>query len=221
MNEAILARIFEPFFTTKPVGEGTGLGLSVVHGIVQGHKGVIVVDSEPGAGTRFTLYLPSCPTHADKAPEQPLQDVKPAIAPPSPPAPPAGVSTGHAVSGPHIVYVDDDAALVSLVKRLLERRGYRVSAHPDQGSALDAISADPAGIDLVLTDYNMPGMSGLDVARSVRGIRPDLPVAVASGFIDETLSAQAASAGIHHLIFKATSVDEFCGAIEALLPVKN
>ncbi|WP_291011492.1 PAS domain S-box protein [Hydrogenophaga sp.] len=221
MSQAILARIFEPFFTTKPVGEGTGLGLSVVHGIVQGHKGVIVVNSEPGAGTQFTLYLPACPTPLGTASDQPPQDVKPATSPASPLAPQSGVSKGLSVSAPHILYLDDDEALVSLVKRLLERRGYRVSAHHDQQSALDAISADPAGIDLVLTDYNMPGMSGLDVARLAHAIKSDLPVAIASGFIDEKLSAQAQSAGINNLIFKASSVDEFCGAIEALLSARD
>ncbi|MGS5086506.1 PAS domain-containing hybrid sensor histidine kinase/response regulator [Hydrogenophaga sp. A37] len=222
MAESTLSRIFEPFFTTKPVGEGTGLGLAVVHGIVQGHKGAIVVDSEPGAGTRFTLFLPVWPTPADKGsaspPHQPPQNAEPQVTPPAKPAPHASMAASPVAPGLHILYIDDDQALLLLIKQLLERRGYRVSAYHDQRAALDAISADPAGIDLVLTDYNMPGMSGLDVARLVRAIRPDLPIAVASGFIDEALSSQAASAGVRDLIFKAISVNEFFSAIAALLP---
>jgi two-component system, cell cycle sensor histidine kinase and response regulator CckA len=219
MDSATLARIFEPFFTTKPVGEGTGLGLAVVHGIVQGHHGVIVVDSQPGAGARFTLFLPSDKTPTDPTPVvHPPEHTRPAVEPP--PTLRSAAAAGEVVPRPHIVYVDDDEALVSLVKRLLERRGYRVSAHDDQLDALATISADPSGIDLLLTDYNMPGMSGLDLAREARAIRADLPVGIASGFIDETLSAEAAGAGVRSLIFKATSVDEFCAAIEALLPTK-
>ena len=195
MQAETLARIFEPFFTTKPVGEGTGLGLSVVHGIVQAHEGAIVVASQPGKGTTFTLYLP--------------------IAAPMPGVPAPGVPQR---GGRHVLYLDDDVALVSLVKRLLERRGIRVSAHSSQRAALDALRADPAAFDLLLTDYNMPEMSGLDVAREARSIRADLPIAIASGFIDEALRAQAAAAGVHQLIFKASAVEDFCATIEGLLP---
>jgi CheY-like chemotaxis protein len=118
--------------------------------------------------------------------------------------------------GRHILYIDDDDSLVLLVQRLLERRGYRVSGYVDQGEALDALRADPAGFDLVVTDYNMPGMSGLDVARAVRTIRADLPVAVASGFIDEELRAQAGGVGVRELIFKADAVEDFCVVVQRL-----
>jgi len=189
----------------------------VVHGIVQGHGGVIVVDSQPGAGTRFTLFFPANHTPADPATPEPTQPAGSGATPSH--TPDASVSrAGVEKPGSHIVYVDDDVALVSLVKRLMERRGYRVSAHHDQRAALDLISADPQGVDLLLTDYNMPGMSGLELARQARALRTDLPIGIASGFIDETLSAQAANVGVHSLIFKATSVDEFCMAIEKLLP---
>ena len=124
---------------------------------------------------------------------------------------------GAAGRGRQILYIDDDQALVSLFKRLLERRGYRVSAYTDQHEALAALRADPAAFDLVVTDYNMPGLSGLDVARAVRAIRPGLPVAVASGFVDEALTGQAAEAGVREVLFKATSVDEYCTAVQRLL----
>ena len=204
MDAGTLARIFEPFFTTKPFGEGTGLGLSVVHGIVQAHEGAIVVESTVGRGTTFTLFLPLAAAPSD-APAR-AQDTAP------------GGSAMPISARRQILYLDDDAALVFLVKRLLERHGIRVSAHTNQQAALEALRADPAAFDLVLTDYNMPGMSGLDVAREVRLIRATLPVVVATGFVDEHLRAQAAGAGVHEVILKASAVEDFCSTIEALLP---
>jgi len=230
MNKATLGRIFEPFFTTKPVGEGTGLGLAVVHGIVQGHKGTINVESQVGVGTRFEVYLPvdtASPGEGTEVKNTPKSQGNSGPSLAAPTLPPKENTPRRAASGdesiptgPHIVYVDDDEALVFLVKRLLERRGLRVSAHHEHEKALRLIEDDPAGIDLFLTDYNMPGQSGLDLARQVRAMRADLPIGIASGFIDETLSAEAAGAGVQSLIFKATSVDEFCDAIEALLVPK-
>jgi PAS domain S-box-containing protein len=202
MDEATRARIFEPFFTTKPVDQGTGLGLAVVHGIVQSHDGAIVVDSVPNRGTTFTLYLPAAGEVAAAA--------APVVAGGGKPA--AGAMGG----GRHILYLDDEEALVFLLKRLLTRRGFRVSAFARQDEALAALRAAPADFDLVVTDYNMPGMSGLDVARAVHEIRADLPVAIASGFIDETLQAQAGGAGVRELIFKAHEVEDLCTAIARL-----
>jgi PAS domain S-box-containing protein len=199
MDEITRTKIFEPFFTTKPVNEGTGLGLSVVHGIVLGHDGAIEVESEPGKGTTFILYLPTTNSTVTAT----VGNIKSVAASSSP----------IREKGLHVLYLDDDEALVFLVKRLLERQGYRVSTFTNQREALDALRADPAGFDLVLTDYNMPGMSGLDVAREVRSIRVGLPVAVTSGFIDEELRVQAAGAGVRELIFKAGDVEMFCEAV--------
>ena len=120
-----------------------------------------------------------------------------------------------------ILYIDDDESMVYLIDRLLTRRGYRVSAHSDQLQALAELRADPAAFDLVLTDYNMPGMSGLDVAIEVRQIRADLPVAIATGFIDEYLRAQADSAGVRELLFKANINDEFCDAVSRLIAANS
>ena len=202
MDTATLERIFEPFFTTKPVDEGTGLGLSVVHGIVQAHEGAITVDSQPGKGATFTVYLPAAQVTTVAAATEPDSEVMAVVADTN--------------SGQHILYLDDDESLVFLVTRLLQRRGYRVSGFIDQREALAAIRANPPTFDLVVTDYNMPGMSGLDVAREIRTIRADLPVAVASGFIDEALHAQAGGAGVRELIFKASAVEEFCEAFVRL-----
>ncbi|MBL0124383.1 MAG: response regulator [Betaproteobacteria bacterium] len=205
MDAAMLERIFEPFYTTRQVDEGTGLGLSVVHGIVQTHEGAIIVESQPGKGSTFTVYLP-----ATVAAEQPL----PKMQMPEVSAPASIAADAH--GGKHILYLDDDESLVFLVSRLLERSGHRISGHTDQREALDALRADPNAFDLVVTDYNMPGMSGLDVARAVRTIRADLPVAIASGFIDETLQSQAEGAGVRELIFKANAVEELCEAFARL-----
>ncbi len=202
MDAATLENIFVPFFTTKAVGEGTGLGLAVVHGVAQGHEGAIDVDSRPGQGTTFTLYLPTSEMQSRAA----EPDVDAAV----------GASPGSADGGRHILYLDDDEALVFLTQRMLERRGYRISGYTDQEEALAALRADPAGFDLVVTDYNMPGLSGLDVARAVRAIRADLPVAVASGFIDEALRAQAEGAGVRELIFKAAAAEDLCEALARL-----
>jgi PAS domain S-box-containing protein len=204
MDGATLTRIFEPFFTTKPVGEGTGLGLSVVHGIVQSHDGAIVVDSMPEKGTTFALYLPAAEMPAE-TPESSL------CAAAGPELNPDG--------GQHILYIDDDESLVFLIQRLLERRGFRVSGYVNQRAALAALRADPAAFSLVVSDYNMPGMSGLDVAREVRTIRADLPMAVASGFIDEELRTQAGGAGVRELIFKADAVEDLCDAFVRLTQV--
>ena len=202
MDGATLARIFEPFFTTKAMGEGTGLGLAVVQGIVRANDGHIVVDSEPGNGSTFTLYFPaaqSAPGAVDAV------DV----------APPAPRLSGR---GRHVLYIDDDVSMLFLVKRLLQRRGFRVSEFSDQVAGLDALRADPAGFALVVTDYNMPGLTGLDVAREARKIRPDLPLALVSGYITDELRVRAAEIGVHELIFKANAVDEFCDVIARLLP---
>jgi two-component system, cell cycle sensor histidine kinase and response regulator CckA len=204
MDAATQTRIFEPFFTTKLVGEGTGLGLSVVHGIMQAHEGAILVDSRPGEGSTFTLYIPAASGAATGVPATGEGTAR-------------SSPTASTAAGRHILYLDDDESLVFLVTRLLERRGYRISGYTDQREALAAIRADPGSFDLVVTDFNMPGMSGLDVAREVRTIGSGLPVAIASGFIDELLYAQAEGVGVRELIFKASAVEEFCEAFARLV----
>ncbi len=200
MDEATRARIFEPFFTTKPAGEGTGLGLAVVHGIVQGHEASIEVQSAPGKGASFSVYFPAAtaPAAAAPAPAR-TQDTVP----------------GHG-GGEHILCVDDDESIVFLITRLLERQGYRVSGYTDPHAAVAAVRAAPGEFDLVVTDYNMPGMSGLEVARALRQIRADLPVALASGYITEALRAEAPAAGVIDLIYKPNTADELCRAVARL-----
>ncbi|MEI6714806.1 MAG: ATP-binding protein [Verrucomicrobiota bacterium] len=201
MDAATQARLFEPFFTTKPMGSGSGLGLAVAHGIIHGHEGVITVESKLGKGSVFTIYLPAAEklgTPADNE-EEPESSHPPISARPI-----------------HLLYLDDDQALVLLVDRMLHRQGLRVSAYTRQKDALAAIRAAPADFDLVVTDYNMPGMSGLEVACAIHEIRADLPVALASGYIDEALQKNATEAGVVELIYKANAVEDFCGALQRL-----
>ncbi len=117
---------------------------------------------------------------------------------------------------PHILYLDDDDTLVFLVRRLLERRGYRVTAFTDQQQAIKAVSEAPQQYHLLLTDYNMPGMSGLDVARAVLAIAPELPVAVASGYITDELQTEARAAGVREVVFKTDAVEAFCEVVARL-----
>ena len=115
--------------------------------------------------------------------------------------------------GKRVLYVDDEESIVSLMTRLLGRRGYRVTGYTEPRKALEAVRADPGQFDLAVTDYNMPGMSGLDVARTLREIRADLPVILISGYITEELQREAPAAGVRELIFKADAVEEVCEAV--------
>ncbi len=199
MSEATQERIFEPFFTTKPVGQGTGLGLSVVHGIMRAHMGNVRVQSSLGQGSTFTLYFP-------------VTDA--AVEPPS--VVPTEISevTG---SGQRVMYVDDDEALVFLVKRLLTRKGYRVITFTDPLQALALLREDRSACDLLVTDYNMPGYSGVDLLRDVKALRPDLPVALASGYVTPEIERDALAAGARALIHKPNDVDELCATVQKLL----
>jgi PAS domain S-box-containing protein len=195
MDEATKARIFEPFFTTKPVGVGTGLGLAVVHGIVKAHGGYIFVTSDVNQGTRFDIYLPAVSGAAEQT------------------ATSAAAREVIEGDGRHVIYIDDDEAMVNLTVRILNKRGFRASGFLSAARALDAIREHPDDVDLVVTDYNMPGQSGLDVARTVKRIRPDLPLIITSGYITEELRAAAHNAGIRDLVYKPNTVEELVQAI--------
>jgi CheY-like chemotaxis protein/anti-sigma regulatory factor (Ser/Thr protein kinase) len=202
MDELTLQRVFEPFFTTKPVGQGTGLGLSVVHGIMRAHMGSVQVQSTPGAGSTFTLYFP-------------LPDAQVQL--PVAVAPPPNPSTFFMGTGQRVMYVDDDEALVFLVKRLLTRKGYAVTTFTNPKEALASLRANPQQYDLLVTDFNMPGYSGLDLLRDVRAIRPSLPVALASGYVTSDIERDALAAGARALIHKPNDVDELCSTVQRLL----
>ena len=205
MPPETLGRVFEPFFTTKAPGAGTGLGLAVVHGILREHGAALRVRSRRGAGTVFTAVFPGL---TDAAPDEPL----PPQTESTRPARPWGDS-----AAPHVLYVDDDEAITFLVRRLLERDGYRVSAYTDAHDALDALRHGPLDVALCITDFNMPRMSGLRLAREVKALHPNLPVAIASGYISEELRLQAPAAGVDEVIYKPDTVEALCDAIARLI----
>ncbi|MGN8004471.1 PAS domain-containing hybrid sensor histidine kinase/response regulator [Acidovorax sp. 22279] len=216
MDAATLERIFEPFFTTKPVGQGTGLGLAVVHGVMRTHEGGVDVQSAPGQGSRFTLYFPvATGATAGAQPSPAVQAVPLAAATSAPePAEPPGGAPG---KKHHVMYVDDDQALVFLVQRLLRRRGYEVSGYTDPHEATAALRAAPQAYDLLVTDYNMPGFCGVDLVREARLIRPDLPVALASGYVTAEIEQAALAEGAQALIHKPNDVEELCATVQRLI----
>ncbi len=205
MDVATQHRVFEPFFTTKAPGAGTGLGLAVVHGIVKAHHGAIALSSRLGEGARFDVYLPL----AGAA-------VAPTLAAPKSPA----AAPVAALAGRHVVYVDDYEAMVFLVGRLLRKQGYRVSTFTSGESALAWMREHPDGIDLLVTDQNMPGMSGVELARESLRERPGLRVAIVSGHVNDKLLADASAAGVREVMAKQDSMDALGEAIGKLLEVQ-
>lgn len=193
----IMERIFDPFFTTKKAGEGSGLGLAVVHGIVRSHKGAIAAKSEVGVGSSFCIYLRA--SDRSVAPEK------------------VAAGAGPRGANQHVLYVDDEEPLVVLVTRILERNGYRCSATTDPRQALEWVEKDPEAFDLVLTDMNMPGMSGIDVARAVLARRPALPVVITTGYVRAADVAATRSLGIRDLILKPDTIDELASIVARYL----
>jgi two-component system, sensor histidine kinase and response regulator len=162
MDAATINRIFEPFFTTKAPGKGTGLGLSVVLGIVQQHDGFLLVDSAPGQGTAFQIFLPICTTTANASAS---------IA--------AELPRGQ---GQHIIVVDDEEMVIRVATGMLERLGYRVSGFIEPAEALSAIQQNPSGCALMITDLTMPKMTGTALAEKIRRLCPDLSILLCTGF---------------------------------------
>jgi CheY-like chemotaxis protein len=199
MDERTRQHIFEPFFTTKPVGQGTGLGLAVVHGIVKTLGGVINVTSEVGRGSKFDLFLPLVEHESQPVPLD-LTDGDPARG-----------------SGQHIVYIDDDEVMVLMVQGLLLRLGYRTTCFLAAQEAIESMASDAYEADLVVTDFNMPGLSGLDVVRVLAGIRPGLPVVISSGYVSDDLRASAAALGVRAVMQKEHTIEELGAVVHAAL----
>jgi len=186
MDRATLQRMFEPFFTTKPPGEGTGLGLAVVHGIMKSHDGAISVYSEPGRGTTIQLYFPAQEGSATEMARSP-----------------GPIPAGH---GEHILFVDDEAPLASLGKKMLAGVGYEVTAETNSIQALAAFRAEPGRYDLVITDLTMPNLTGTDLACELLKLRPDLPIILATGFVGSMTPGIAQAMGICELLMKPATM---------------
>ncbi len=230
-------RLFEPFFTTKPLGEGTGLGLSVVQGIVTVHGASIHVDSELGKGTKFSIDFPEVVGDTADRPleNEPYQHTLTTDAVAAVSVAAVSVAAGTVAAGTvaasnvavvdrpipnesrHVLLIDDDASVLKMSTLMLERMGYTVSAYDNPLAALDAVRNDPTAFQIVITDYNMPVMPGLEIAAAVRDLCPNLPVVVISGFIDDQLRTGAARAGVAELISKPFTVRDFSAKIERVL----
>ena len=202
MDEATRARIFEPFFTTKPVGQGTGLGLSVVHGIVKSHAGAITVHSLPGHGSSVDLYFP-VEVQAAPVSSAPAAAVIAAAAPRG--------------NGEQVLYLDDDPVMMVMVEALLKRAGYRVICLGDPRQALARAGAPGDPVDIVVTDFNMPELSGLDIAAELQRLRPRLPVVITTGHVSETLRSQARQLGVKQVLQKEYTLEQLAGVVHQCL----
>ena len=204
MNSETMDHMFDPFFTTKPPGEGSGLGLSVVHGIVKNHQGIITVQSQPGKGTTFHIVLPA------GLPQNP--------APVSSDKVTARAERGR---GQHILFVDDEPTLGIIGRRVLERCGYRVTVKTDPREALETFQRSPDDFDLVITDLTMPPMDGLTLAAKLQGLRPGLPILLTTGHGAGVTLEAVRRAGIRDLLFKPNDLETIGEAVSRALEVKS
>jgi PAS domain S-box-containing protein len=200
IDEEIIERIFDPYFTTKELGQGTGLGLAVVQGIVKGCGGAITVYSEPGMGATFNVYLPRI--KAD--------------------LPPVAESTEVPTGGSErILFVDDETMLVDLAKATLQSLGYRVRAENSSRQALAAFRTTPEAFDLLITDMTMPGLTGADLAREILALRPEMPIILCTGFSEQINAGQAKRMGIRGFIMKPYVTSQLAETIRTVLDRKR
>jgi PAS domain S-box-containing protein len=181
MAPEILERIFDPFFTTKKPGEGTGMGLSVVHDIVKGHGGAVLVESEPGLGSTFHVFLPRTESLAQ-------EEIAPELFVPK--------------AGGRVLYVDDEKPLVDVAVDLLTSLGFKAEGRTSSIEALEAFRHRCEDFDLVVADQSMPNMSGLELAKNMAAIRPEVPVVLATGFSESVSMSKARSVGVRDLLLK-------------------
>jgi len=198
MNREVMARIFDPFFTTKEQGRGTGLGLAVVHDIVQGLNGAITVESEPGKGTTFHVYLPLVKEHNESKDS----------------------SDGKAIShhgNARIMVVDDEAAIRDLMGAILSSSGYQVNMYNNGEDAWQAFSRNPDDWSLIITDQTMPKMTGAELAVQAMKLRPDIPVVICTGYSESITVEKAHEIGIRTYLHKPLSLNELLAAVHEAL----
>jgi PAS domain S-box-containing protein len=197
MTPEVMARIFDPYFTTKEIGRGTGLGLAVVHGIVQSHGGTITCASSPGKGTTFDIYLPEIMSEeavVRQHEERPL---------------PIGTE--------RILFIDDEPILVELAEEMLSKLGYTVVTKSSSTEALELFQKDPDNYDLVITDMTMPGMTGDRLAQKILEIRHDIPIILCSGYSEHISEEKAKKIGIRKFVMKPLEVKELAKTIRKVL----
>jgi len=192
-------RVFDPFFTTKQSGEGTGLGLSVVHGIVRSHGGIVAMASEEGKGATFDVFLPAVEWTTD---------------------PESSIDKSLAGGTERILFVDDEPPLVNLGKEMLESLGYHVVARTSSIDALEAFKAGADRFDLVITDMTMPHMTGDRLAGELMAVRPDIPVILCTGFSARMDEKRAAAVGIRAFLAKPILKQDMARTIRRVLNEK-
>jgi PAS domain S-box-containing protein len=192
-----LDHIFEPFFTTKEQGAGTGMGLAVVHGIVIGHNGAIFIQSEPGQGTQFDIFLPETAARPDNS-----NFTSPKALPPG---------------SERILLVDDEESLTDVGQKLLESLGYQVTVRNSGLQAFQLLKDDPQRFDLLITDQTMPQMTGAELAQKALELRPDLPVILCTGYSDRISPEQAELLGIRKFLYKPSQLWELAEAVREVL----
>ncbi|MCF6246035.1 MAG: PAS domain S-box protein [Desulfobacula sp.] len=197
MNSITLEKIFDPYFTTKPKGEGTGLGLSVIHGIIKNYGGQIIVKSTPGEGSTFDVYIPAIQQKTIF--ESKIENF---------------INTK---GNENILLVDDEHQILRLEKMILERSGYKVEIQDKSMRAFELVKADPDKFDLMVTDMTMPDMTGDVLAQKVMDIIPNFPVIVCTGFSDRISPEKAVSIGIKGLLYKPIIKSEFIKMVRSVL----
>ncbi|MBF0549893.1 MAG: response regulator [Deltaproteobacteria bacterium] len=197
MDKATQERIYDPFFTTKAPGEGTGMGLSVVHGIVTSHKGLITAYSEPGKGSTFHIFLPLVDMACDNG-RQPDIII------------PLG-------AGEHVLLVDDEEMIVDIWKAMLENIGYRVTATTLSAEALTIFRDQPEAFDLIITDQTMPHLTGIELTREIVKIRSDIPIILCTGFSEAVTREKIKEIGIRELVMKPIITTEIAQVIKRCL----
>jgi nitrogen fixation/metabolism regulation signal transduction histidine kinase len=198
MSPEVVERIFDPFFTTKGVGEGTGLGLAVVHGIVESHRGAITVYSRPGNGTTFQVYFPQI-DHTKEAAD--TQKVEPLLM--------GGTE--------RVLFIDDEQALVDVGEQILKNLRYEVTVRTSSIEALELFRQQPERFDLVITDMTMPNMTGDRLAKELLRIRADIPVVLCTGFSEHLTEEAAKEMGIRELAMKPLVTSDLAQTIRRAL----
>ncbi len=196
----VINKIFEPYYTAKAAGEGTGMGLAVVHGIVKHYDGSITVDSTVGKGTVFYVYLPLT---EDDIPESKTTD------------------NNLFFGSERILYIDDEMALITPVKKMLEKLGYRVTANNSSLHALELFKNNPNKFDLVITDQTMPHMTGKELAKHIKSIRSDIPVILCTGYSDQINEKSARDMGINAFVLKPIIIRDISRIIRDVLDKKS
>jgi CheY-like chemotaxis protein len=196
ISPEIINRIFDPYFTTKDVHKGSGMGLAVVHGIIKNHAGFITVDSKPGKGASFFVYFPTNTEDATSEKEENLPV-------------PTGVE--------NILFIDDEKMMVTIGKKMLEMLGYTVTAIDDSIDAYETFCAHPDNFDLIITDQTMPNMTGVELAKKILSIRPDMPIILCSGYSSQIDEVKAQEIGIKAYVTKPLMKKDFATLVREVI----